>query len=363
MRRVLLPRHIDPEAAPAGAVVHALAGHSMGTGWTARLVLRGVDVAALAALRQGLQAQLDRVVAQMSHWDADSDLGRFNRAAAGSWHALPAEFFHVLAYAQQVWAASGGACDPGAGALVNLWGFGPVPRYDQPGFRAPSHAQARALRAAQAGLALELDHANRRARQPGGLLLDLSAVAKGYGVDCLARYLDQQGIHHYLVEVGGELRGAGVKPDGQPWWVTLEQDEAEVAAAVDTQAQAQAQAHRAAAASAASTAAPLLALHGLAVATSGDYRRYFERDGQRHPHTIDPRSGLPIANGLAAVSVVHAQCMAADAWSTALTVLGLEQGLALAERLGLAARFVRRGVHGASETLSSAMRAMLEDPC
>ncbi|MES2114830.1 MAG: FAD:protein FMN transferase, partial [Pseudomonadota bacterium] len=220
MHRVLLPPHIDPEAAPAGATVHTLAGHSMGTGWTVRLALRGAQ--ALPALRLGLQQQLDRVVAQMSHWEADSDLGRFNRAPAGSWHALPAEFFHVLAFAQGVSAASGGACDPGAGALVNLWGFGPEARYDQPGFTAPTLAQARALHAAQAGLALELDHAGRRARQPGGLLLDLSAVAKGYGVDCLARYLEGQGIRHYLVEVGGELRGAGVKPDGQPWWVALE---------------------------------------------------------------------------------------------------------------------------------------------
>ncbi len=346
MRRVLLPPHIDPEAAPAGATVHTLAGHSMGTGWSVRLALRGAP--ALPALRLGLQRQLDRVVAQMSHWEADSDLGRFNRAPAGSWHALPAEFFHVLAFAQGVSAASGGACDPGAGALVNLWGFGPEGRYDQPGFTAPSHAQARALHAAQEALALELDHAGRRARQPGGLLLDLSAVAKGYGVDCLARYLDGQGIRHYLVEVGGELRGAGVKPDGQPWWVALEQPEGDAAGT-------------AIAAHAAPPDQLLLALHGLAVATSGDYRRYFEHERQRYPHTIDPRSGLPIANGLAAVTVVHAQCMAADAWSTALTVLGPEAGMALAERLGLAARFVRRGAHGWTETLSSAMRAMLED--
>ena len=174
--------------------------------------------------------------------------------------------------------------------------------------------------------------------QPGGVQLDLSAVAKGYGVDRLAFYLKSQGVQHYLVEVGGELRGAGLKPDGQPWWVVLEQvPGADGAEAADEL---------------------VLALHGLSVATSGDYRRYFERDGRRYSHTIDPRNGVPIANDLASVTVVHPQCMAADAWSTALTVLGAEQGLRLAERLGLAARFVARS---GAEHLSTHLRNMLDE--
>ena len=192
---------------------------------------------------------------------------------------------------------------------------------------------------------LELDLPARRARQPGGLQLDLSAIAKGYGVDRLARYLDSQGIHHYLVEVGGELRGAGSKPDGQPWWVMLEQ----VDGAADS------------ADNARHPAEMLLALHGLSVATSGDYRRFFQDGTARFSHTIDPRSGMPIANQLASVTVVHAECMAADAWSTALTVLGVEAGLALAEEQGLAARFLQRDGPGFHETLSSRMLAMLDE--
>lgn len=329
MRRVLLPHAISSEPPPVGARVHDYGGASMGTTWSVRVA----QPAAGPDLQPGLQAQLDGVVAQMSHWEAGSDLGRFNRAAAGTWQVLPSAFYQVLAYALDVCRESGGACDPCAGALVNLWGFGPVNRYDEPGFVPPSAAEARAaLPAAR----VRLDPVSHSALQPGGIHLDLSAVAKGYGVDCLARWLEGQGMRHYLVEVGGELRGAGVKPDGQPWWVALEDVGGADADGI------------------------VVALHGLAVATSGDYRRFFLNDGQRYPHTIDPRTGAPIDNGLAAVTVVDGSCMACDAWSTALTVLGPEHGLALAERRGIAARFVTRGADGLHEQLSSHMRAMLD---
>lgn len=355
MRRVLLPHHISEAAAPAGGALRTFSGLSMGTSWTVHLVEPACPAATAGAVPRahpgsdprwaGLQAQLDSVVAEMSHWEAGSDLGRFNRAPAGAWQQLPPAFFDVLVFAAGVARDSGGAYDPCAGALVNLWGFGPGHRYDQPGFAAPDATQLQAVRAQRASLQLELDPAGRRARQPGGLLLDLSAVAKGYAVDRLAYFLKTQGIHHFLVEVGGELRGAGVKPDGQPWWVALEQAGAE-AAAPDAPGEL------------------VLALHGLSVATSGDYRRFFLNRQQRFSHTIDPRSGAPIENSLASVTVLHPQCMAADAWSTALTVLGLEPGMALAERLGLAARFlVRSGGHDEplSEHMSSQMRAMLAE--
>src|SRR5471032_1543001 len=339
MRRVLLPHHISQDPAPAGGVIVALEGLTMGTSWSVRLVAPAASSS--SDLQQGLQRQLDLVVAQMSHWDAQSDLGRYNRAPGGSWHALAPDFYMVLDFALDVMRESGGAYDPCAGALVNLWGFGPENRCDEAGFVAPTQAQTGAVRDRRAAQRIELDRAARRFYQPGGVQLDLSAIAKGYGVDKLARYLESQGIHHYLVEVGGELRGAGVKPDGQPWWVALEQPPA--LSSDDAQHD-----------------EFVLALHGLSVATSGDYRRYFEHHGRRLAHTIDPRSGVPAPHDLASVTVVHAECMAADAWSTALTVLGPQAGLALAEQRGLAARFVQRGAHGDSETLSSHLRAMLE---
>ena len=342
MRRVLLPQHISDQVAPPGAAIRDLRGLTMGTSWSVRLLESAMPGRAGSAdLQQGLQQQLDLVVAQMSHWSDASDLGRFNRAEPGSWHSLPAAFCEVLGFAMHVSQASGGAYDPCAGALVNLWGFGPRKRYDEPGFLAPKDDTVALLLSQRQSRRLELDLPAHRALQPGGLQLDLSAVAKGYGVDRLARYLDSQGIHHYLIEVGGELRGAGSKPDGQPWWVMLEQ----VDGADTTQHPAE----------------MLLALHGLSVATSGDYRRFFEDGTVRFSHTIDPRSGMPIANQLASVTVVHAECMAADAWSTALTVLGLDAGMALAEEQGLAARFLQRDGHGYHETLSSHMLAMLDE--
>ncbi len=346
MQRVLVPHTVQDARPPAQAVVHQLAGLTMGTSWSLRLVAaEGED---LSGLQQGLQQQLDQVVGQMSHWDAGSDLGRFNRAAGGSWQELPPAFFDVLSFALEVAHASGAAYHPAAGALVNLWGFGPTGRYDQPGFVAPTPAQVAQVRdATHASLPLQCEAASRRVRQPGGVQLDLSAVAKGYSVDRLAYYLQARGYQHYLVEVGGELRGAGVKPDAQPWWVTLEQPIPSAAAAANPDVIA--------------PAPIVVALHGLSVATSGDYRRYFEQDGQRYAHSIDPRDGMPIRNALASVTVLHPQCMAADAWSTALTVLGPEAGLRLAEQQGLAARFVcRHDGQTFTETFSRAFRSMLE---
>jgi thiamine biosynthesis lipoprotein len=341
MRRVLLPHAISDDPAPAGGVIHDYAGRSMGTGWSVRLV--AAPDASCGHLQDGLQQQLDAIVAEMSHWETGSDLGRFNRAPADSWHSLPPAFFDVLSFAMEVARASGGAYDPCAGTLVNLWGFGPWGRFDQPDFVAPSSDEITVARAQLAARPVRLEREGRRACQPGGIQLDLSAVAKGYSVDRLSYYLKTQGFAHHLVEVGGELRGAGVKPDGQPWWVMLEQvTDAAPAAAVPAEL--------------------MLALHGLAVATSGDYRRYFELNGRRYSHTIDPRSGMPIANDLASVSVVHAHCMAADAWSTALTVLGSRDGLQLAELHGLAARFVVRQADGSfTEYLSSHLRSMLDE--
>ncbi|TQK07904.1 FAD:protein FMN transferase [Herbaspirillum sp. SJZ107] len=339
MRDVLVPLEIDPSPAPPGSRPLALSGTAMGSGWSARLMLPG---GADAHLLPALQAELDLVVAQMSHWEPDSLLSRYNRAAAGSWHALPSPFLEVIDYALSVQQASGGAYDPAAGALVDLWGFGATKRYDQAGYYAPDAQAIGAVLARRRHAQPVLDRQARRLLQPGGAVLDLSAVAKGHAVDRLALCLERLGIRHYLVEAGGELRGAGVKGDGQPWWVEIE--------GVPDAAAAGAQ--------------PLLALHGLAVATSGDYRRFYRQHaGGRISHTLDPRSGQPIANGVASCTVIAPTCMAADALSTALTVLGPREGLALAERDGIAARFlVRAAAANAVLTAitSSAWRALLQ---
>jgi len=333
MRDVLVPHAIDLALPPLGSRPHKAEGHSMGTGWSAHLLAPpGVD-ANLDAL---LQRELDGVVAQMSHWDEESLLSRFNCAPAGSWHALPPEFFEVIDFALRVHDDSAGAYDPAAGALVNLWGFGPTGRYSQPGFTTPSDASIAAVLAARC--APQLDRVGRRLLQPGGAVLDFSSIAKGYGVDRLGLCLERLGVRHYLVEVGGELRGSGVKPGGEPWWVEIEG--VPDAGYNPTQA--------------------VVALHGLAVATSGDYRSYFHHGPRRVSHTLDPRNGYPIANNVASTTVLASTCMAADALSTALTVMGVDDGLAFANARGIAARYLVRIDGGLTEHTSSAWRELLQ---
>lgn len=335
MNQVLIPaaapsRRVSPP--PAGGVIHMLAGETMGTTWCVKLAdLPSVNTTRLLKRIQGI---LDRVTAQMSPWREDSDLCRFNRARPGAWMKLPEEFFEVLSYALDVARATNGAFDPTVGPLVNGWGFGPAPR----GGSFPDEAEVRWWRKGCGWRRLELDYRERRARQEGGISLDLCAIAKGFAVDLVARDLDRLGWDHYLVEVGGELRGRGVKPDSSPWWVELELPHGAPP----------------------QFARSLVALEGASVATSGDYRRYFEARGRRYSHTIDPRSGYPAQNGVVSTTVLARECMAADAWSTALTVLGVETAVPLADRLGLAARFIcRDGDHWRLHT-TRAYREMLE---
>jgi len=304
----------------------------MGTSWSVSLVDGGGLPADLGGR---VQAELDRVIEEMSTWRDDSDLSRFNAAPAGSWHALPDALFMVLEQALSVARESEGAYDPTVGPLVDLWGFGPQ------GPRArPSAADVAAARGRVGWHRVELDTARRRARQPGGAYVDLSGIAKGYAVDAVARCLRRAGVAGYLVEIGGELVGHGVKPDGTPWWVELDR-------AWDGRGESR-------------VPATLVALDGLAVATSGDYRRYVS-DGQGlYSHTIDPRTGVPIANGVVSVTVLHPECMAADALATALTVMGPDEGLRWAGRRGLAAQFVCRAAGGYQETMTPNFAAMME---
>ncbi|MBD8656521.1 FAD:protein FMN transferase [Oxalobacteraceae sp. CFBP 13730] len=335
MRTILVPLNVDAAMPPGGSTLFTTSSTSMGTTWSARLMLPpGADGAVLA---QALQGELDEIVAQMSHWDEGSLLSRYNCAPAGSWHALPPQFFAVAEYALQMAADSSGAYDPAAGALVDLWGFGARGRYDQPGFQGPQAGLVDAFLARRGERQPVLDHAGRRLLQPGGAILDFSSVAKGYAVDRMAACLEERSVRHFVVEAGGELRGAGVKPDGQPWWV-------EVEGVPDCEAVRQ----------------TIVALHGLAIATSGDYRRSFQYGKRRMAHTLDPRSGYPVDHDLASVTVLAPTCMAADALSTALTVLGPDDGLAFAEQRGIAARFLVRAGAGLKETTTGAWRLMLQ---
>jgi thiamine biosynthesis lipoprotein len=291
----------------------------MGTRWSVAVV------APPPGLHAAIAAVLAQIIAQMSHWDPGSQLSRINAAAPGRWHGIAPEFAAVMAVALDIAARSDGAFDPALGALVDLWGFGPPgPRADT-----PEDSAVDAARAATGPGAIAFDPLLLRLRRVRSARLDLSGIAKGYAVDAVAARLRAMGCSDFLVEIGGELVGAGIQPDGQPWWVDVE---APPGVAL----------------------APLrIALHGMAVATSGDYRR----SSAAGSHSIDPRTGRPIAHGTASVTVIHADCCHADAWASALTVLAPEAAMALAEREGLAVQLV---VRGWGEWLSSGLKAMLD---
>ncbi|MEO8314728.1 MAG: FAD:protein FMN transferase [Pseudomonadota bacterium] len=332
--RVLVPPRIGGPLPEADASVARLEGRSMGCDWSVTFV--STPATDVALLSQGIQSVLAQVVGQMSTWEPESAITRFNRAAPGSWLPLPQKFALVLACALYVARTTGGALDPTAGALVTLWGFGPVRRHGQPGFAVPASAAIESARQRCGWQRLQVDVNAMRIHQAGETELDLSAVAKGFAVDEVGRFLRSAGVAHHLVDIGGELRGAGVKPDGQPWWVDIGMPPG-VAGITPTR----------------------IALHGLSVATSGDYRQGFSANGRRYGHCIDPRSGFPIDNGVCSVTVAHTDCMLADAWSTALMVLGPEAGMVVAEAEHIAAQWLVRASADIEEHCSSAYRALI----
>lgn len=337
MRRVFIPLDVtEPQIPPLQAVSRTFSGNSMGTSWTVQLFCLPAHDA--QALQAGIQAELDLVVMQMSTWEQSSQLCIFNRLPALEWQALPPEFFKLIDYSLYLSQQTGGAYDITAGKLVDLWGFGPTGKRST----APTEKDIQAALQAGNWKSLELDHLNRRLRQTGRIALDLSAIAKGFALDQIARYLDSQEISSYLIELGGELRGLGMKKDQSPWWVKIESPSGS-----DSNIGTQHQEY-------------LVALHGLSVATSGDYRQYFEQDGHRYAHTLDPRTGYPVTNELASVTVLHQECMVADAMATALTVLGCSAGLEYANQHQVAALFLQRTTNGFEEKMSKALIAMLD---
>ncbi|MBI1834676.1 MAG: FAD:protein FMN transferase [Burkholderiales bacterium] len=337
-RRVLVPLNMQaPQSLAPGARYLNLRGLTMGTSWQVQAYLAPALAEQCANdLQTGLQQQLDSVVQQMSPWEQESDLSRFNRAEAGAWQAIPEGFFKVLRHAQFVAEQTLGAFDPSIGRLANLWGFGHTGKVSQaPADEAVAHALQHT-----GWHKLEIDSERQRIRQPGHLHLDLCSTAKGYAVDALAHYLHHLKITSYLIEVGGELRGLGCKPDGQAWWVELEEPP-------------MATTHI--------SSSTIVALHGLSIATSGDYRRCFNVDGKDFSHTIDPRTGYPVQHGLASVTVLHPECMIADALATAMTVLGPEEGMNYARQLHVAARFLVREGEALNESCSPEFLHMMEE--
>jgi len=290
---------------------HALNGATMGTRWSALFhTAEGFDA---EPVRHALQTAVDEVDAQMSTWKPDSDLMRLSNAPPGQWVAVPDRLMEVLRLGLDIGRASGGAFDIGMGDAVRAWGFGPAAA-DQELIR-----QAFAARRGPASEVLELDPAGRRVRKTAPLAVDLNGIAKGHGVDRLAETLRASGIASALVGIDGEMRALGLRPDGEAWTVAIEAPDPERR-----------------------TAHSILALQDAAVATSGDYRHWVMVGGRCLSHTMDPRRGAPLMAPPASVSVVARNCAEADAWATALMVLGPEAGAQLAQQHGLDALFLLR---------------------
>jgi thiamine biosynthesis lipoprotein len=299
---------------PATAV--EIRGPTMGTTYTVRFDIDQLDQAERARLRRAIDARLDEVNRLMSTYDSTSELSRFNGLATTDPVALSAPTLAVLTTAQRVSEASGGALDVTVAPLVEAWGFGAA---GEPPEAPPEDVVAGLLeRVGYRGLTVD-SAAGTATKARADLTVDLSAVAKGYAADRVADTLATLGYARVLVEVGGELHAGSPKADGSMWRIAIEQPDA-LGRSI----------HR------------VIDVADEAVATSGDYRNVYELDGVLYAHLIDPRTGRPARHAGASVTVLHASGTAADAWATALAVLGPDDGLAVAERAGLTAFFITR---------------------
>jgi thiamine biosynthesis lipoprotein len=322
-RRVLIPPTL-PATLPIGGgqlarPIHDFNGTTMGTYWRARVVAP-IDVSP-AALIAAITEALAVVVNAMSPWEPHSDLSRFRDTAPEQWITVSPHTFKVLARALDLAALTEGRYDPTIGRLTDALGFGPSGLAQA---SLPDSPRAAIARQSTNFTKVQLDPTHASVLQPGGMQLDLCSIAKGYAVDLALEKLQALGVSAAFLEIGGEARGIGCKPDGQPWWCTIEPPPipnhglAELVAA----------------------ASPL------AVATSGNTYR---------PHIISPRLDAPIDPHLVTVTVLASTCMEADVWATALFVLGTQAGLALAREHHVAALFVEHSPgEGCRESVSSA---------
>ena len=313
-----------------------LQGQTMGTYWRVSYLAEG-GAPAPAAVKTQLEDALVAVNVSMSTWDPQATISQFNNGESLEPFPIEPAFATVVAAAQAVSAASGGAFDVTVGPLIDLWGFGAggKRRAAPPSAEAIGEAQARV---GFGKLVVRADPPSLQRTAPG-VEVDLSALAKGYGVDVLAAVLGEAGLGNYLVDIGGEVRARGVNDRGVPWRIGVEVPDPSARGLVQE----------------------ALPLKDLSLATSGDYRNFFEADGVRYSHTIDPRTGYPIPQRVASVTVAHREALWADAWATAMNVLGPEAGLALAERQTLPVLFILYDGEGFERRANAAFEALGTD--
>ncbi len=308
---------------------YVLTGAAMGTSYSVKIV--GAPRAG-ERLRAHIENALVTIEDSMSTYRPDSELSRFNSFATTSWFEVSRELCDVVAAARRISVLSGGAFDVTVGPLVNLWGFGPDGMVDEP-------PDAELIAAARERVGYDRLHADcsipALRKDVGDLYVDLSAYAKGFAVDRVALLLDDAGVANYLVEIGGEMRMRGVNARRDKWSIAIETPEPG-GRSVQT----------------------IVGLSDAAMATSGDYRNFFEHAGTVYSHTIDPRTGFPVAHGAASVTVVAETAAFADGIATALLVLGPADGMDMAEREGIAAYFLLRIGDGIGDGIAERMSTL-----
>ncbi len=308
-----------------------ISGSTMGTTFQVKIVQSEMTLD-MDVLEREINARLTEVNRQMSTYQDNSEITQFNRSRTTDWFGVSSDFAYVLHIAREISTWSDGAFDVTIGPLVNLWGFGPNAIPD----RVPSPDSIDATKTLVGYEKIRVDlSAPAIKKELPEIYCDLSAIAKGFGVDRIASYLDSLGVNRYFIEIGGELRTKGHNHLRQLWRIGI--------ASPAGQGELQ----------------KALALHNTSMATSGDYHNYFERDGVRYSHTIDPRTGRPITHALASVTVLHKSCAYADGLATAINVMGPEKGFAFAEKRNLAVFMIVRRGDGFVEKMTSGFEKMV----
>ncbi|MEX0317520.1 MAG: FAD:protein FMN transferase [Ruegeria sp.] len=310
-----------------------LSGETMGT--TYNIIAIGEDLDE-AELGTAVEETLAAVNAKMSNWDPNSEVSVFSASDSTSPVEVSAEFATVIAAANDVHSKSDGKFDITLGPLIELWGFGPRKPEDP----VPSdEAIAEALERVGQGSLLQLDQSGKTlSKADAGVGINLAAIAKGYGIDAIAEALEAAGIEDYMVEIGGDLVTGGENDEGEAWRIGIEKPEP------GTQ-----------------TVQLVIPVSDLGMATSGDYRNFFEQDGVRYSHIIDPTTGRPIAHGTTSVTVVADNAMMADAWATAMLAMGQDAGMKVAEAHKLAVFFISRDVTDSEEAYITVQSSAFKD--
>jgi thiamine biosynthesis lipoprotein len=298
-------------------------GMTMGTvAYNVKVIIKPDSLSDSKFDQQKTHADIDAILKQllqdMSNWEPNSELSTFNKSTSLAPIEVSEGLRRVLAESIRLGNLSEGKLDVTIGPLINLWGFGPDYRPE----KVPTDAELEVAQARTGLKYLTLD-GNKLSKAIPDLYIDLSTIAKGYAVDLIAEYFESKGLHNYLVEIGGEMRVKGFKHTGELWHVAIEKPLSEERSV-----------HQ------------IIIPKDNALATSGDYRKYFESNGQRFSHIIDPESGKPINHKLVSVTVIHPSSMTADGLSTAMMLMGEKKALAFAEENELAAYLIIKTEHG-----------------